>query len=177
MVSIQKNSPISFGVMYSSLNTTGKTANERNISNFIAENKIVLFSSQIKTDTRQNLSDQNAISHFNQLSKEGKASLTYNGTPISELSVEQANDLIGSDGHFGIDKTSQRIIDFVIKGAGNNIDRLRAGREGVLRGFAEAEKAWGGKLPDISYETLAKSLDSIDEKLREQGESVVDFIA
>ncbi|MCP4974578.1 MAG: hydrogenase-4 component G, partial [Maribacter sp.] len=39
------------------------------------------------------------------------------------------------------------------------------------------EKAWGGKLPKISYETLAKSIDAIDEKLREHGESAVDFIA
>ncbi len=175
MVSIQKNSPISFGVMYSSLNTTGKTANERNISNFIAENKIVLFSSQIKTDTRQNLSDQNAIFHFNQLSKENKTSLLYNNTPISELSADDANDLISDDGYFGIDKTSQRIIGFVIKGAGNDIDRLRAGREGILRGFTEAEKAWGGKLPDISYSTIEKSLEAIDEKIRELGGSVVDL--
>ncbi len=99
------------------------------------------------------------------------------GTPISDLSVKQANDLISSEGYFGIHKTSQRIADFVIKGAGDNIDRLRAGREGILRGFAEAEKAWGGKLPKISYETLAKSIDAIDEKLREHGESAVDFIA
>lgn len=176
MVSILTNSSVSFGVEYRSLQITGKTANEKNITNYIAENKIVLFASQIITDTRQNLSDQNAIFHFNQLNKEDKASLFYNGTPISDLSVEKANELISSGGYFGIEKTSQRIADFVLNGAGDDIERLRAGRKGILKGFAEAEKAWGGKLPDISYETLAKSLDAIDEKLREHGESVVDFI-
>ena len=63
----------------------------------------------------------------------------------------------------------------MIKGAGNDIDRLRAGREGVLRGFREAEKTWSGKLPDISYETITKSLEAIDEKIRELGESVIDL--
>jgi len=177
MVSIQTNLSVSSGVKYNSFHSTGKTINKKNISNYSTKNEIVQFSSQIRTDTRQNLSDQNAIFHFNQLSKEDKASLLYNNTPISELSVGEANDLISDDGYFGIDKTSQRIIDFVIKGAGNDIDRLRAGREGILRGFTEAEKVWGGKLPDISYGTLEKSLEAIDEKIRELGESVVDFSA
>lgn len=175
MVSIQTNLSVSSGIKYNSFHSTGQTVNKENISNYSTKNGIVQFSFQIKTDTQHNLSDQNAIFHFNQLSKEDNASLLYNKTPISELSVDEANDLINNDGYFGIDKTSQRIIDFVVKGAGNDIDRLRAGREGILRGFTEAEKAWGGKLPDISYKTIEKSLESIDEKIRELGGSVVDL--
>lgn len=60
-------------------------------------------------------------------------------------------------------------------GADDDLKRLKSGREGVLRGFNEAEKAWGGKLPDISYETMAKSLEVIDEKIRELGGSVLDL--
>ncbi len=41
-------------------------------------------------------------------------------TPISELSADEATALVQEDGYFGIDKTSQRIIDFVIKGAGEH---------------------------------------------------------
>ncbi len=175
MVSIQTNLSVSSGIMYNSFHSTGKAANKKNIANYSTQNEIVQLSFQIRTDTRQNLSDQNAIFHFNQLSKENKTSLLYNNTPISELSADDANDLISDDGYFGIDKTSQRIIGFVIKGAGNDIDRLRAGREGILRGFTEAEKAWGGKLPDISYSTIEKSLEAIDEKIRELGGSVVDL--
>ena len=175
MVSIQTNLSALSGIKYNSFHSTGKTVNNKNISNYSTTNKIVQFSSQIRTDTKQNLSDQNAIFHFNQLGKEDKASLLYNNTPISELSVDEANDLISDNGYFGIDKTSQRIIDFVIKAAGDDIGRLKAGREGILRGFTEAEKAWGGKLPGISYQTLEKSLDAIDKKIREFGGSVVDL--
>ncbi len=176
MSSIQTNFSVTSGIKHISLQSSGKTINKKNLSNYSVNNEIIQFGYQIRTETELNLSDQNAIYHFNQLSKEDKASLVYNGKPISELSSEKANELISGDGYFGVGKTSQRIIDFVITGAGDDIDRLRAGREGVLKGFAEAEKAWGGKLPDISYETLAKSLDSIDEKIREFGGSAVDVI-
>ncbi len=65
----------------------------------------------------------------------------------------------------------------VIQGAGNDLERLKAGREGVLKGFKEAEKAWGGKLPEITYETLTKSLGAIDDKIMGLGGSVVDLSA
>ncbi len=101
--------------------------------------------------------------------------MLYNGNPISELTTEEAAELVSDKGYFGVSQTSQRIIDFVLKGAGDDIERLKSGREGILQGFKEAEKAWGGKLPEISYETLAKSLESIDEKIRKNGGSVVDL--
>ncbi|MCP4720186.1 MAG: hydrogenase-4 component G, partial [Desulfobacteraceae bacterium] len=108
---------------------------------------------------------------FSQLNKEDKASLFYKDTPISELSIDEANELIKDDGYFGINKTSQRIIDFVIKGAGNDIERLKAGREGVLRGFSEAGDAWGGDLPDISHKTIERTIKALDEKIAELGGS------
>lgn len=180
MVSIQTNSTVSFGVIglssYSGRTTTTTPVNERPISN-IKENNLRLFSLQIQTGAKQNVADQNALFHFTRLSDTEKENLTYDGTPISELSVEDAKSLVDPDGYFGIDKTSQRIADFVLNGAGDDIEQLKAGREGVLNGFAEAEKAWGGKLPEISYDTLAKSLEAIDEKIGELGGSVVDLTA
>lgn len=175
MVSIRTDLSALSGIRQSSTQAAGRTINKKTGTTYSVKNETFQFASQIKTDTRLNLNDQSAIFHFNRLSSQDKASLLYNGKPISQLSVEEASDLISTDGYFGVDKTSQRIIDFVMRGAGDDIDRLRAGREGILRGFAEAEKLWGGKLPDISYDTLAKSLEAIDEKIREMGGSVVDL--
>ncbi len=177
MVSMQTNLSVLSGIKQNSFQSTGKTINNKNISNYSAKADIVQFSFEIKTETKQLLNDQNALFHFNQLDDEKKASLLYQNKPISELSAEEANQLISDDGYFGIAKTSQRIGDFVLKGAGNDLDRLKSGREGILRGFQEAEKAWGGKLPQISYETLEKSLEAIDEKILELGGSVVDLTA
>ena len=175
MISVQTNLSVISGVKYSSSQTTGQGVNKRNVSNSVVKSEIFQFSSQINIDTRQNLSDQNAIFHFNQLNKEDKSSLFYNGAPISELSFDQANELISEDGYFGIAKTSQRIIDFVIQGAGDDIEKLKAGREGVLRGFAAAEKAWGGSLPDICSQTTDKSIKAIDDRISQLGGNIVEI--
>jgi len=135
------------------------------------------FTVDIKSMSGKDLEYQNALFHFNRLPMEEKESLVYEGRPIAELSPGQASDLIKEDGFFGVAKTSGRIIDFVLAGAGNDLDRLKAGREGILKGFQEAEKLWGGKLPPLSYETLEKSLEAVDEKIKGLGGSVVDLTA
>ncbi|MGH1600163.1 hydrogenase-4 component G [Campylobacter majalis] len=101
----------------------------------------------------------------------------YTGKPISSLSQDEASALVGEDGFFGVAKTSERIAGFVLAGAGDDVEKLKAGREGILRGFNEAEKMWGGKLPDIAHETIEKSLKAIDEKLASLGASVVNIEA
>ncbi len=99
--------------------------------------------------------------------------LEYNGRPLTELTPEEATDLVAEDGYFGVDQTAQRLADFVIKGGGDDLQRLQAGREGINRGFNEAEKIWGGKLPEISYQTMEKALSMIDAKIQELGGGTV----
>ncbi len=99
--------------------------------------------------------------------------LQYNGRPLTDLTQAEAADLVSADGHFGVAKTAQRIADFVLKGAGDNLDALRAGREGMLNGFKEAEKIWGGRLPDISYDTIKSALAAVDDKIKELDGSLI----
>jgi hypothetical protein len=102
------------------------------------------------------------------------ADIGYDGKPIGELSQDEAKSLVAEDGFFGVNQTSERIADFVLMGAGDDIDKLKAGREGILKGFKEAEDMWGGKLPDISYNTIDKSIQMIDNRLSELGASILD---
>ncbi|AXH12533.1 hypothetical protein [Halarcobacter bivalviorum] len=95
------------------------------------------------------------------------ASIGYEGKPITKLSPEEAKELVSADGFFGIDKTSQRVSSFVIDLAGDNIEALREARKGIVQGFEEAEKMWGGNLPEISYQTQEKTLDIVDQKIAE----------
>jgi len=44
----------------------------------------------------------------------------------------------------------------------------------MLRGFAEAEQMWGGKLPEISYTTMQKALEKVDARIAELGGNVLD---
>ncbi|MBF0303599.1 MAG: hydrogenase-4 component G [Desulfamplus sp.] len=87
------------------------------------------------------------------------------------------DDLFGEDGYWGVNKTAGRISDFVMSGAGDDIEKLKAGREGIQRGLRDAEKVWGGKMPDIAYQTIEKSLEAIDEKIKKLGGNVVDITA
>lgn len=97
----------------------------------------------------------------------------YNGKPIAELSQDEAAELVSEDGFFGIAQTSERIANFVLNGAGDNEDLLRAGRAGILQGFNEAEQIWGGTLPDISYKTIEKAVEMIDMRMHELGYPII----
>jgi hypothetical protein len=97
----------------------------------------------------------------------------YNGKPIAELSQDEAAELVSDDGFFGIQQTAERIANFVIMGANGDEDLLRAGREGMLQGFNEAENIWGGELPDISQKTIALATKMVDDVMHELGYSIL----
>jgi len=82
---------------------------------------------------------------------------------ISKLSQEEATGLIADDGYFGVEQTSDRIVDFAIAIAGNDPTRLDAIREGIEKGFNDALEAFGGWLPDISYDTYDAAMNKLDD--------------
>lgn len=95
------------------------------------------------------------------------SSIGYEGKPITELSPDEAKELVSDEGFFGVSKTSERVSSFVINLAGDDVEGLQEARKGIVQGFEEAEKMWGGELPEISYETQEKTLDIIDKKIEE----------
>lgn len=97
----------------------------------------------------------------------------YGGKPIAELSQDEAAKLVSEDGIFGIKQTSERIANFVINGANGNEDLLRAGREGMLEGFKQAEAIWGGKLPEISQKTMQAATEMVDKAMHDAGFSIL----
>ena len=102
------------------------------------------------------------------------AATGYTGKPIAQLTQSEAKDLVSEDGFFGISQTSGRIADFVINGAGSDLEKLQAGRSGMLQGFKDAERIWGEKLPEISYTTMQKALEKVDARIAELGGQVLD---
>ena len=104
--------------------------------------------------------------------KNGLVFRGYEGKVISELSQGEAQELLDEGGFFSIDQTSKRVSSFTISLANGDLEALKEGRSGVVQGFEEAEKMWGGKLPDISYATQEKTLELIDKKIQELEESL-----
>ncbi len=81
---------------------------------------------------------------------------------ISQLTPEDAQALIADDGYFGVEQTSDRIVDFAIGMAGGDPSRLAKIKEGVDKGFNEALEAFGGTLPEISYKTYDAVMEKLD---------------
>ncbi len=133
--------------------------------------QILLFAMDSSDQIKNNTSAQKDILSFlsgEHISDEfNLANTGYDGKPITELSKDEANELIGEDGFFGIEQTSQRVADFVFSFSGDDLEKLQKGREGIVLGFEQAEKMWGGELPQISYDTQAKTLELIDTKIAE----------
>ncbi|CAI6145598.1 MAG: hypothetical protein SPLUMA2_SPLUMAMAG2_01254 [uncultured Sulfurimonas sp.] len=91
-----------------------------------------------------------------------------------KLSKQEAGVLVAEDGFFGVGQTSECIANFVvIAGSGGDEDRLRAGREGMLQGFKDAESMWGGTLPDISQQTMKAALELVDKEMKSLGFSIL----
>ncbi len=82
---------------------------------------------------------------------------------ISALTPEKAQELIADDGYFGVEKTSERIFKFAVGVAGGDPARIDAIREGVQNGFQAALDAFGGNLPDISYDTYDTVMKKLDD--------------
>ena len=125
------------------------------------------------SNSQNNLSAQSALSSGDTnavralLNSIDAESIGYKGKPLGSLTAEEAKALVSGDGYFSKDKTAERIADFVIMGAGDNLNKLQRGREGIERGLKEATKVWGGDLPDISQETVKLALEKVDKRIEE----------
>jgi len=82
---------------------------------------------------------------------------------LNTLTQNDAQELVADDGYFGVEKTSDRIFNFAIGIAGGDPTRIDAIREGVEKGFQEAYDAFGGWLPDISYDTYDAVIAKLDD--------------
>ncbi|HED8482336.1 TPA: hypothetical protein R6F51_000312 [Campylobacter coli] len=104
-------------------------------------------------------------------------SLGYNGKNPLTMNTDELNQLISEEGFFGIDNTANRIADFVIKGAGNDVEKLKKGLEGIKQGFEQAEKIWGGELPQISQDTIEATIKKVSDRIDELGGKTLDLKA
>jgi hypothetical protein len=107
------------------------------------------------------------------LNDQGITSLISTGETLIDLATltpEDATELISEDGYFGVDKTSQRIVDFAINAFGNDPTKLDQMKDAIEKGFQEAAAVFGGKLPEISHQTYAAVIEKLDKFAQNAGE-------
>ncbi|EAI0016510.1 hypothetical protein [Campylobacter upsaliensis] len=103
------------------------------------------------------------------LSKIDFAGLGYMGKSPLAMNQDELKELVGENGFFGVANTANRIADFVIQGAGDDPQKLQKGFEGMKKGFEEAQNLWGGKLPQISQDTINQALEKVSKRIDELG--------
>lgn len=74
----------------------------------------------------------------------------------------QAEADIAEDGYWGVEQTSDRILDFAKALSGNDPEKADLLLDAFKKGFQEATKSWGDKLPDISQRTYDAVVEKFD---------------
>ena len=75
----------------------------------------------------------------------------------------QAQKDIADDGYYGVQQTADRLFDFASALAGDDVEKMKKMQAAMQKGFDQATKAWGQKLPDISQRTM----DAANKKFEE----------
>lgn len=84
----------------------------------------------------------------------------------------QAKKDIAEDGYWGVEQTSDRILDFAKALSGNDPKQADKLLNAFKKGFDQATKAWGKKLPDISQRTYDAVVKKFEAWKNSQGDSV-----
>ena len=88
---------------------------------------------------------------------------------VDAATKAQAEKDIAEDGYWGVEQTSDRIIDFATALTGGDPDKIEEMREAFKKGYKQAEKTWGGELPDISKRTYDAVMEKFDKMAEDAG--------
>ena len=81
---------------------------------------------------------------------------------VDAATKAQAQADIAEDGYWGVEQTSDRIVDFAKALSGGDPDKIEELREAFEKGFKQAEETWGGELPEISKKTYDAVFEKFD---------------
>ena len=82
---------------------------------------------------------------------------------VDAATKAQAEADIAEDGYWGVEQTSDRILDFAKALAGDDPDKADEMIAAFQKGFKQATKAWGSELPDISQRTYDAVMQKFDD--------------
>lgn len=82
---------------------------------------------------------------------------------VDEATRKKAQEDISEDGYWGVKQTSERMLSFAKALTGGDPSKAEEMRAAIQKGFKEAEKLWGGELPEISAKTYDAVMKGIDE--------------
>ena len=77
--------------------------------------------------------------------------------------IAKAKEDISEDGYWGVNQTSDRIVDFAIALSGGDTSKADQLLDAFKKGYEQATGTWGKELPDISKKTYDAVLDKFNK--------------
>lgn len=94
---------------------------------------------------------------------EGNLKELFGSLQVDSATRLKAQQDVSEDGYWGVKQTSQRLIDFAINVSGGDKAKFAELKAAIEKGFANAEKKWGGALPDICMQTKEATMKGLEE--------------
>jgi hypothetical protein len=96
----------------------------------------------------------------------GQGQIPPNGFTMFEVTDEmraEAQSQIEEGGYFSVESTASRILDFAVAISGGDPARIDVLRGAIEQAFTNAERQWGGELPEISSATRDAIMQGLDQ--------------
>ena len=96
---------------------------------------------------------------------------------VDEATKLQAQKDVSEDGYWGVKQTSGRILDFATALTGGDPSKIEDMRKAFEKGYKQAEKTWGGELPEISkqtYDAVMKGFDKMAEDAAQTTQTITE---
>lgn len=87
---------------------------------------------------------------------------------VDEMAAKKAQELISEDGYWGVNQTSDRILQMAVALSGGDEEGMNDMLDAFEKGYKQATKTWGKELPDISKQTY----EAVQEKFKQYQESI-----
>ena len=165
------------GVVYESSKDTAATTTAATKKTYKTDTALV---NKLKADAEARTSQMKSLVE-QMISKQGKtlgqadsiwSFLAGGNYTVDPATRAQAQKDIADDGYWGVEQTSNRIIDFANALTGGDPDKIEKMRDAFEKGFKQATKTWGRNLPDISSRTYDAVMEKFD-KMAEQAKTTV----
>lgn len=90
---------------------------------------------------------------------------------VDAATKAQAQEDISEDGYWGVEQTSERILDFAKALSGGDTSKAEMLKDAFIKGYKQAMGEWGKDLPEISQKTYDKVMEKFDKWVNEGTDS------
>lgn len=94
---------------------------------------------------------------------DGNLKSFYQNLEVDDATRLKARQDISEDGFWGVKQASERAIQFAIALSGGDKSKLATLKDAIEKGYRNAERSWGGTLPDICQKTKEATLKGLDD--------------